>query len=228
MMCSKNRILAAIKNKSGASLLFVLGIMLLLLAVSGSLLAAASANYGSNVRQNQYNAAVVLNDSIQRNIRHSLQIPSTELSDFNASLASNLARAIYDASVENDELTMFELNLGDIIPDDTYVTLKFPMQTVHITPAVPEMPELGIERVPRTAFLNARMIVEVIVTVGTGNNARVLTTQATYEYSGVMTDDGDWNDEAEPSVGTMSFEKTNPNDYADPGRWVMVSYEISE
>ena len=237
MRC-KNRIFEICGSKSGASLMFVMGIMLLLLAVGGSLLAAASANHGSNIRQNQYNAAVVLNDSIQRNIRYSLQIPATNLAAFEASLASNLAKAIYEANADGEALTMFELNLSGVNglepgDDGNYrVTLLFSAQSVHITPARDAMPEfpppdpLGY-RAPRTAIISARMIVEVIVDAGTANDARVITTRAVYEYNGVLSDDG--TDET-PS-DNMSFNKINPlnpNDTADPGRWVMVSYEISE
>ena len=239
MRC-KNRIFEICSSKSGASLMFVMGIMLLLLAVGGSLLAAASANYGSNIRQNQYNAAVVLNNSIQSNIRHSLQIPATN-PGFENSLASNLARAVYDASIEGESLTMFELNLGNVpglvtveANRNARVTLLFSAQHVHITPARDAMPEfpppdpLGF-RAPRTAIISARMIVEVIVDAGTANDARVITTRAIYEYSGVMSDAGTWDETQTPS-GIMNFVKNsaNPNDTADPGQWVMVSYEISE
>jgi len=242
MRC-KNRIIEICSSKSGASLMCVMGIMLLLLAVGGSLMAAASANYGSNVRQNQYNAAVVLNDSIQRNIRHSLQIPATD-SGFNNSLASNLAKAIYEADNVGESLTMFELNLGNTVPGlhtveadrNARVTLLFSAQNVHITPARDAMPDLfpypdprGL-RAPRTAILSARMIVEVIVDAGTANDARVITTRAIYEYSGVLSDNGTWNEALTPA-GTMSFTKINPdnpNDTAEPGQWKMVSYEISD
>ena len=217
-MCLKNRILTVLKSKSGASILFVLGIMLFLLAVGSSVMAAASANHGSNARQNRYNAALVLNESIQRNIRYSLQ--STDEN----TLASNLTRALYDN--RNTPLSMFELNLtgvtGLITTGDSRnatVTLNFPEQNVHSISAVPAMPELDEPRRPTTAIVNSVLIVEVEVVI---DASRVLTTRATYELSnGLLTDEGTY----EPDV---TDDVVGPLELIDQGQWKLVNYEISE
>jgi len=247
MLC-KNRIQAVLSSRSGASLLFVMGIMFLLLAIGGSVMAAASSNYGSNIRQNQYNAAVVLNDSIQRNIRHSLQMNSetlpTPVLDFTQSLASNIPIAMYYAHIAENPLTVFELQLGGVaglVPTGTdrnySVTIKFPFHPeVNISDSADAMPELANSlgdpddpfnhRTPATARLSARMIVEVSVFFGAGVNQRVHTTQATYEYrNGVLTDDFFWGN---PALMSFSQEVENPNDTAASGEWTMVSYEIFE
>ena len=252
MRC-KNKIITVLCSKSGASLLFVIGIMLFLLSIGGSVIAAASTNYGSNLRQNQYNAAVVLNDSIQRNIRFSLQTSPGTLpvpaQAFTKSLASNLPLAMYAAEAANNPLTLFEMEIGGVAglpsgPDKNYtITVKFPFHPeVNITAPVDAMPELAPPdtpgspfnfRTPRAARINTRMVVEVSVFIGVGDNARIHTTQAVYEYrDGVLTDDGIWNDEILPPgiPGTMSFSRdpANPNDTAEAGQWLMVSYEIFE
>ena len=247
MLC-KNRIQAVLSSRSGASLLFVIGIMLILLAIGGSVMAAASSNYGSNLRQNQYNAAVVLNDSIQRNIRHSLQKnPETlpvPVPEFTQSLASNIPLAMYQAHIANNPLTVFDLELRDVDglvltgPDRNYrVTLKFPFHPeVNITPPAAPMPEMANPpgdpddpfsfRTPAMARLSARMIVEVSVYFSTGTNPRVLTTQAVYDYrNGVLTDDFFLGN---PDSMSFSQEVLNPNDTAASGEWTMVSYEIFE
>jgi len=59
--------------KSGASLLFVLGIMLFLMAIGISTMAAASANQIFIMKQNEFNEILALDKSIQENIMFSLQ-----------------------------------------------------------------------------------------------------------------------------------------------------------
>jgi len=63
-----------LKCKSGASLLFVLGIMMLLLALGTSAIAAATANIGYNLRQREQNNIRVLTNSVHRSILHSLNV----------------------------------------------------------------------------------------------------------------------------------------------------------
>ncbi|MDR2571147.1 MAG: hypothetical protein LBD23_12795 [Oscillospiraceae bacterium] len=150
----KNKITAALNNKSGVSLIFVLGIMMLLMAIATSVLTAASANIGANVRQSNYNRAVVLSDSVHRNIRHSLI--DSEPGDED-SLAYGLVMEIYDkwvkdwivnvpagepprdpprgneADVPPERLvladieldTVIDVDLDEIPVDDVEVTLEF-------------------------------------------------------------------------------------------------------
>jgi len=217
----KNKISAVLNNKSGVSLLFVIGILGLLLAIGGSVMAAASANFGSNNRQNQYNRAVILNNSIQRNIMHSLQADQTNVN----SLAYNIANALYlnYAAVPRTQLAAFELELAGVtVPPNTFVTVRFDMQNGRIIPDGVELnnadPPEEVRR-PRKVEIEARMTVEVAVIIDSMSPVpRFLTTHATYTYSGSLTDNGTW------PGGTMSFN--NPG--ADPGDWVLVNYEIHE
>ena len=74
-----NRLIRILKNKTGASLVFVVGVMLLLLAVGVSALTAASSNAGFAQRQRQFNQVRILADSVHQNILFSLQSdPSDE------------------------------------------------------------------------------------------------------------------------------------------------------
>jgi len=234
----KNKIATILKSKSGVSLMFVLGSMTLLLIIGASVVAAATTNYGSNIRQNQYNRAVVLCNSIHRNIMYSLQIPPTiqtapltppsQNPAFTNSLASQLVLAmLYNHADPKEE---FELELtgaaGVAInsrnPNYT-ITLMFPSQDVRITDPIDAMPELGPpfdERTPRRATVSAVMIVSVVVEVGsTGvarTNERVITTHATYSYNG-----GELTDEMSPNT-TMAFTEEGY------GKWELINYEVFE
>ena len=201
-MRPKNRILAILRSKSGVSLMFVLGIMLLLLAIGASVMTAASANIGANVRQNQYNRAVLVGNSIHRNIKHSLKIEQGSGDDFENSLAFQIADAIYKASLPTGSLTEkieIELNLAvgaapidanhsvilEIFPHEVDVRFAGPVGSIGETdPPTP--------RVPRTASVHARMTVTVVVEVETGivvrDENRTITTQATYELNALMSD----------------------------------------
>jgi hypothetical protein len=72
-MLRQNRIIQALKSKSGASMLFVLGIMLTLLFISTSVLVAASAAAGAAVSRRINNQLELYADGIQKAIHASLQ-----------------------------------------------------------------------------------------------------------------------------------------------------------
>ena len=227
-----------LKSKSGVSLIFVLGIMMMLFAIGGavltgasssidigsSVMGAASANFGSNIRQNNYNSAVLLNDSIHKTIRYSL-LDSTA----NDSLSRIIPKLIYDNmdAIEQNQSTSpvqdleFVLNLTGIVdgiidPANYTVKMIFPVSANN--PSIAEDGPRGFRedmndypedtkgnRRPYAVTINATIIFEVEVEItsplltGTGN--RFFTTQATYTYSnGVFWDK--WNN--------------NPGDVYDP------------
>ncbi len=70
----KTKALAVLHNNSGASLMFVLAVMLLLMAIGTSALVAASAAAGSGLAKEGYNQQKLYADSIQQTIKYSLQI----------------------------------------------------------------------------------------------------------------------------------------------------------
>jgi len=226
MMGIINRISVILRSKSGASLMFVLGIMLFLLAIAGSIMAAASANIGANVRQERYNRAIVLTDSIHRSIKHSLEIiPTTD--DYSVdepvnSLAYQLAMAIYenaDAPVDTVELNI-DIPGVDMSAVNS-ITLDIIYQDIKFTGPIESVPEINPPtlRVPRTATINAQMNVRVIVEVESTSQRetpRFITTVATYEYKDGVLSDMNANGE----IGEMAF--------SDLGKWELMSYEIIE
>jgi len=226
MMRLRNKVLSILKDKSGASLMFVLGIMLLLLAIGGSVLVAASTNVGANVRQEKYNAAVILTDSIHRSIKYSLEeVPeSTDYPDsnFESSLAYQIARGIYD-SFESPQGSI-ELN-ADILEIDMSnikgITLEFSYQDIRFAGPVDAVPETDppTPRIPRTATINAQMDVRVVVEVESASlrdAPRYITSIASYELRDCVLSDTNVNGD----VGEMEFSNF--------GKWVLMSYEIIE
>jgi len=234
---------AILKNKSGASLLFVLGVMLLLMSMGASAMIAASSNVGSNLRQKQYNRAVILNDSIHRNIMHSLQPASA--ATFENSLASSLIMEIYKeyervnsttpGALIPDEIDLVMTLTGATISVDNDIKLSFLYKDVKMAGPVdfiPEVGEFGIDRIPRTASINAQLTVTVSVEVASGMRFRVedriITSQATYELSGaVLTDDPDkkYMKTPEDDVPDNLTMELDPNGH---GTWSLISYEIIE
>jgi len=85
------------KNNSGASLLFVLGIMMFLLIIGTSVLLAASTNAGFATNQRERNQIKILDESIHKTIMFSLQ---NGLDDGDlGTLGRQLAWALYQARV---------------------------------------------------------------------------------------------------------------------------------
>jgi len=257
-MLPKNKVAVILKSKSGVSLIFVLGIMLMLFAMGGavisgtnaridigsSVMGAATANFGSNIRQEQYNKAVVLGESIHRSLKQSL------LNDNADSLGRKLPRAIFDIyefyptdAITGDDARIaafrsgFPLTLvGDpkvvaALAGATYqITVSFPFPNVNPSLAyhapIPAMPELDIIRIPARATLNAKIVVEVEVSLQGGADSRSVSTFATYEYRGGELSDyngGANNNVTDPDfIGALEFEA------GGFGTWELVSYEIIE
>jgi len=242
MILLKNRISELLKSKSGVSLIFVLGIMMMLFAIGGavisstganveigsSVMGSATANFGSNIRQNQYNTAILLSESIHRTIKQSLLTPGT---NFDSSLAKYIPQLLF-ANRDEDFKDGFPLQLGGAIapvitPLNPTITLKFPFPSANpsITyqDPIPAMPELGIERVPATGTLSAKVVIEVVVDLpGIGN--RSITTLATYEYTGGVFSDA--TSYVPPATGAPDLPGVLQ--FTEFGTWKLVSYEITE
>jgi Tfp pilus assembly protein PilV len=88
-----NNIRKTLKRTSGASLIFVLFIMLFLMSIGVSTLAAAFANSGYIMRQSDYSRVRLLYESVHENIMHSLQV-NPEDDDY---LGYQIAMAIFKA-----------------------------------------------------------------------------------------------------------------------------------
>lgn len=86
-----------LSDNRGASLLFVLGIMMFLLVICTSVLAAAGNNVGYMVNQREYSQIQALDESIHRAIMFSLQANVADDVNAPASLGLQLARALVDA-----------------------------------------------------------------------------------------------------------------------------------
>ena len=239
----RNRITAILKGTSGVSLIFVLGVMMMLLLIGISLLIAAGANVGTNIRQNEFNRVMLLSNSIHRNIMYSLQAdPENE-----GLLANQLAWIIYNANDEKiDDITL-DIDMDVEIPDSMSVSiiLSFPFHEVRTSESSDYVP--GIEedryyddgvwivieavpeilRVPETANIKAEMLVTVVIESDAlvRQGSRLVTTQAAYEYrGGFLTDDpyGIHQTNPNPTGLEMAFA---PDGF---GIWSLISYETVE
>lgn len=265
-MKKQNSIREILTNKSGASLIFVLGVMAFLFAIGASALAAASANTGFILNQREHNQIIILDDSIHRNILHALQRPPAGSEDEEDLLSTQIAMAVYKAndSELNDAMGMgpflpgglsnIQLDIGGVNIESgnvrmERVLLSFPQQEVHIRDAIPAIyridydydPVTGIStprppvlvspRIPRTATINATMVVTVDITVGSGAEARIITSRAFYEYTGgrLSDDPNGTHSGAETAtpvipVPEMVFDTSLPGNTAY-GEWRLVRYE---
>lgn len=244
-MHKKNRFLSILKDKTGASMMFILGIMLFLMAIGVSALAAASANNGFALKQRENSQIRILNDAVHKNILYSLQHDPQD----KTLLSSQLVLAIYKAN--DDELAAsydpagltdiplsVSLDSGVDLAGGTIkvqsITLSFPEQNVIIMPPVPAVytdlyDDEGefIERTcdaprePKTATVNATMIVTVEINV----KGKTITSRAVYEYTGgKLADDPDAGGAVHAEVDDDSvFEMTFTSD--GYGKWRLIKYE---
>lgn len=231
MMQQIKNILIILKNNSGISLLFVLGIMLLFFAIGGSAIAAASANVGGYIRQMRSNQIRVLEYSIHRNIKFSLlddpenpdlmsyqivmallEANDPEASDYNTDGLEEINLRVGNINFSTESINVHDTNSQVYIED---IILSFPLQNITITAEVPEIPAImdgdtelspKVDGIPRSASVNARMEVTVI----TGTQGRTITSLAIYEFTGGVLSE---------MSGAMQF---TPEGY---GKWSLISYD---
>jgi len=233
--------------------MFVLGLTMMLLAISGSIMAAASASVGANVSQTQYNRALVLTESIHRIIQHSLvdiEQFSTPPDHFNFSLKKHIAEAIYNtdpvlskadgypnpnppAVSSNPQFKIdfdkIDLDVDFINPNtdigDVTVYLRFPFKNVNKTGPVGKITHdtLTILRIPSEANIIATMEVTVIVKVQ--DNNRAVMTRATYELiDAYLSDKSDEENMSDIESGDSNY--IGLMKWEDYGTWELVNYEI--
>lgn len=224
----KRAISAILKSKSGASLVFVLGIAMILLAIGASVLTSATASRGSYIRQEEHNRAMLLSDSVHRNILHSLQDPNAP-----GLLARQIAEIVRDHYYENgDDGLVIELSIN--VTDDVIIKLSFPVIMVYdVEDARPFEPEIlvneeeGIlepqDSIPREpSFARIRATMDVTVEV---ESNRAIKTQATYEFrGGELLDNWPYNDTANPTT-QVELESLKMI-FTSYGKWELISYEF--
>ena len=243
-----NKIIKALKCKSGASIIFVLGIMMFLMAIAVSVMAAGTSNAGALIRQNEYNKVLLLGKSMHDNIMFSLQADPENESLLGYQLAYAIFK-VYDSDDADPGSGTTRPRLGDIhdmkislnsgggvrvlydpldpstdIINVSNVVLMFPVQDVIVSPAIEFEPvylENGeyqeVPRIPRTAAVNARMVVDVVIAA----RDRHITSRAVYEYkNGRLIEIENTSGGIDDPDYLMIFE---PGGY---GIWELVSYEI--
>jgi len=225
-----NRLKAAIKNESGVSILFVLGIMMMLLAVGASVMAAAFGNVGIGIRQERHNRAMLLTDSIHRNIMHSL-LEYDDDDDFMDYLSGQIAWYIFEHRYRGYpyERHLHEDGGGTYVPID--IPLAVTIDGVDIDGDVDVILNFaynigspidfiapGDSFTTRIVQMSATMRVEVVVEVGGGE--RSITSRAYYEFFGSLrvTDEDDYIDDIE----------FTPDDWDEDNwiGWEPISFQI--
>lgn len=221
------KIIEKLRDRTGSSMLLVLAVMLLLLSVGGSALAAGSTAIGQVTAQRDYKQLELYTYSINDSLLSALQ------KEDRASLGAELAMQFYqnaDNSATAPLPTKLTLDItGHTLPSNLVreITLYcFP--DVRISPAVPEIkiPNLDaagnitgyeeIARQPRTALVDATL--QVVTSLQLGE--RTITTAATYRLSdAALVDTGTESSmEFAPVVGTAGKYHL--------GRWEMIKYEM--
>lgn len=234
-----------LKEKTGSSIIFVLGIMLLLMAIGASALVAASANAGFVLKQSEYSRIAILDDAVHKNILYSLQHnPQDEtllswplvMAAYKANdpdlagsyQATGLADIPLSVSIDHG----VDLGSGNIKVES--ITLSLPEQNVIITPPVPAVYTevydeegnlaeriLDTPREPKTATVNAAMT----VTVEINAKGKTITSRALYEYTGgKLADDPDAQGVTHTRVESDAvFEMTFTSD--GYGKWRLIKHE---
>jgi len=245
-MCLFKKIKRALKCKSGASIIFILGIMMFLMAIGVSTMAAGAANSGALMRQNEYNKILMLGKSVHDNIMFSLQAdPGNE--DLLGYQLVDAMFSVYDAHdpdidpndsaylppqlpaiedmriIVNGEVLYFpnlpstdKIHISDVV-------FRFPVQDIIDSPAI-EFEEIfdGVgyvtpDRIPRRVTLNARMVVEIEITA---RDLRAIANDRHIVSRAIYEyRNGRLSDVDEP--GVMEF--VDPDGF---GIWELVSYEI--
>jgi hypothetical protein len=146
-MREKNRFAKILKSKSGASLVMVLGITLLLLIVGVSALTAASANAGAALSQQVYNQLNLAAESVVRSIMHSLEAsvddegsrvdcPCTDTDTCTCpeTLGGQLIKALYQHNPANpfERLNLTAALNGAVIPVNIEITVDVPLADIDM------------------------------------------------------------------------------------------------
>ena len=253
-MKKQNGIIKILKSKSGASLIIVLGIMLLLLSIGVSTLVAAEANSGFLFKQKEHSRIMILEDSVHQNILFALQREAIDPEDEEDLLSAKLARAIYEANDPYvmlsanpeglDEITM-DVSVGGVdLKDGGFgsiklqsITLSFPRheQIVIITPPIPAIwspavhdPDTGVQISPKTL---ARPREPKTATV----NATMIVTVKIDAGDRIVTSrafyeytGGELSDDPDDIYEEVDTTEVFPMVFTDYGRWELINYEKAD
>jgi len=215
------------KCKSGASIIFILGIMMFLMVIGVSTMAAAYSNIGYVSRQRDYGVIRILDESIHNNIMFSLQEDITnknllgwqlvqELFDAYDDTNRSLITGISDAIISIDGS---DINSNDTLnPGGRYkvdVKFEFPFQNQIFKESGPvEAVDDLFERIPRIVSLSFEMLVVVEISV----KDRTITSRAVYEFTG-----GKFIEEPGEDPGPDNNMIFIPDDFTV---WRLVRYEV--
>jgi len=219
-MRRKNQILKNIQNSSGASILYVLAAMLLLMAISASVLTAASTNLGSGMDKKTSNQLYLYADNMQKSVMYSLQMGSNdEDRDITSPTGSpeTLGGQILGAvAVAADPQVPIEWELKPTLDGSDLSNITV---SVKVTPTVVTTPEVAaqsevkdadgniitpaVEYQPKTTVISGSAVVTVTVTL----NEKSVITVAVYDFA-----DGLLKDSVIDNAGKwrlISHEKTD-------------------
>lgn len=200
-----------IKDNSGASILFVLGIALLLLAISTSALVAASASAGAGIAKQTRNQLNLYSDSVQKTIMSSLMASETGIDVEDATtLGGQVLKAIYHSASSLAPTASFTSFSTPFSINDITLTLDGGAPFTCTVDIVIERPFVqiynGISSPTSIQYLvNARITVQAEVFYRS-----TLTSLVTYDYSGGLLD---------------NEEDADIIKITDAGEWRFVSHE---
>jgi hypothetical protein len=107
----KNKVSKILRDKSGMAMMFVLGIMLMLMAIGASAITAASANTGFWLKQRDHSRVMILDKAVHENIMHSLQHDPSDKDLLSYKLVMDIYRA-YDSGSSLDEIMLLGSSAG--------------------------------------------------------------------------------------------------------------------
>jgi len=233
-------------------LIFIVGLALFLLAIGTSTLAAAFANTGYLARQNEFNKIMILDKAIHENMMYSLQADPEDENLLGYQIAWAIYKAndpFYNSDYEEGENNLKPVDDFWVLIDDIEInefigtgvvflesiSISFPEQIVEISNPSPAIFEDGSTtevlvpffRTPKTATMNARMIVEIVIVIESDASERTITSRAIYQFTGGRLSDDKDGDHSNVGVdvdgNAIEFEmEFLPDGY---GEWRLVSYE---
>lgn len=208
-MFLKRIMLRFMKNKAGASMVFVLFAMSILMVMASSAMVATGSAVGLGVNQRNYNQLKVYSESINKSIMYALQKNGSDAGkDIRnvSTLGGQMLRALYNYA-DNGEIRSF-------LPDSMNVSLDYfglpvtkisieyetlPTST-NITPSIPASPaeynqlgyliKLPVERKPKKATIES--IVKFIVYIKVDN--KEVKVESKYNFFGASLEDNGISD----------------------------------
>jgi hypothetical protein len=248
MQIKKNKTLSILRDKTGGSLLFILGMMLLLMAIGVSALVAAGASAGAALNQNSFSQLNLHADSVIKTVMYGIQendadegsrVDSAEpVIEQPQTLGGQLVRAMYlnediDASLPAALNTaLLDGAIPVVLPITTepiVVEFDFDVITTDFQPAIFDdnddgPPFLLQDAVPKSATINARVKFEFRFEQTAGQSERAVNYELVYELRNaeiVMQEVYNGNFDPELIVAPDSFIMV----IEEPLDWRVLSYE---